>query len=99
MGKPKSKSKRKANKPRIRKELLPWRFWSDEQLLGRDTFMWTAAESLRPGPRTIQDAADGSLRARAVTESYRLLITPTVVTAEEFAAMCTVGGEGVAFEA
>jgi hypothetical protein len=91
---------KRIRKPRLsgkRRELVPdWRWWNDEQLLGRSKDLWQGAESLSPGPRTIQDFADGSMRAKAIIHSYKLLAPIVILSAAEYALACQQGGAGVA---
>lgn len=90
---------KRIRKPRLnrkRREIMPWRFWNDEQLLGRSKDLWPNAESLSPGPRTMQDAADGSVRAQAIVCSYSLVVPVIVMQAAEYQRACQQGGTGVA---
>jgi hypothetical protein len=87
---------KRTRKPRSKdREIRHWRHRSDEELLGRSTYIWQNAESLSPGPRTIQDAADGARRALEIVYSYRLLVPIIRMTVDEYAAACS-GSQGVA---
>ncbi len=62
-----------------------WRFWNDEQLLGRNKEVWATAESLKPNDHTMQDFADGSPRAKEIVHSYRLVVPVRTMTALDMA--------------
>jgi hypothetical protein len=83
---------KRTRKPRSKdREIRHWRHRSDEELFGRSKDLWASAESLSPGPRTIQDAAQGSLRALAIVHAYRLLAPVITMTPSEFELYCEAG--------
>jgi hypothetical protein len=89
---------RKTRKPKVQPPKPHWRWWDDESIIGRSKELWPTAPSLNPNPHTVHLAVHENVpEAWAILNSYRLLITPTVVSTGDFRALCIAGGEGVPF--